>query len=639
MNDGDREGPASSGLWRREAAQAPLAVLPAVAGEWTCRELRVLGSDRFEAKFRHRDGSQLEITVGPKDGRAPAFLTLERCAVRYQGRLTRPTDEARVEAAALVRAVGLFVDERLRLAQEAAEPGVTPTLADALGRRHREAPVVFSREALRELLAPEVTLGTPLAGGFSLRDVYPDSRLPDGALRLVLDFRSDDERLRIGVGRRAEGSRGYAETTHFTLTHDAPQGEEPTAAPLVRALVAFVLQLRDHEGLSVVFPAPGEDVRPLILAAPTEEAATPPAEPGALNLDLASDCLQHCSFCSLRELSPARDGGAQLLRKLCDDLQASRDRGVRHLRLLGYDPLAFSGVLEVARRARQLDYRRVDIYSPCTRLADPAFCEALLAVLPVEHCFHVPLYAVEPALHDTIVGRPGAHALVLTALEVLLARVGPGGVRLISLALRDNLAEFPRLAAFAAERGLPLSAILPYPSQESPEDGFFRVMPRLTEVALALAEVRRAGHVVRVGLRSSNGPPEWQAGAATGRREVRVEGLAPCVAYPHLATLGLSVRDWLELPEEGGGPQHERLAVHEDAPPTLPVVDAPTPRQYHAATVQCPHAARCVLRTACSQELLRSYVELHGIDELQPITLGALLLHEAALAAGPGTPS
>ena len=606
-----------------------LSRVPAQSTQWTCRDMEIVGDDKLVARFDREDGTgQLEVTVGPREQPGPVFRTLSHCSVRYRGRLDAPDDRARAEVAQLVHSIGMTVDHRLQEALNAT-PGSTPTLAEALGRRREKGAIVFSRDTLLELLRPEIALGAELAGGWMLHNVYPASHLRDVAdstLQLVLDFRRTDSegRMRLVVSPRRAALRGFAHSVHFELTHDARGGADEEGAALLRTLVAFVMRLRDHEELEVRFPSVASDVQALLLSAPAD--ASEPAEDAqsrVLNLAISSECHQQCGFCSVKELEPARDGGDAVLARLCADLLSNREAGVLAYRLNGYDPLTYSRVLEVVRYATRIGYRHADIFSPSTTLAERAFCKTLLDALPAERCFHVPLYAVTPEVHDRSVGRPGAHALVMRALDNLCELAGPASVRILSVAMRENLAELALVAEYAATRGLSFSCHLPYPSHESRTDRFFTAMPRQTEVAEQLARSHGRGAAVQLDPRSEYGP---DGRAPRGDVQLRVEGVAPCVVFRRMRTGAIAVGDWLHAPNEppvlpgteyrGAQFRHRGLEVEHSA--------------YHAPTVPCPHAARCALATACAQELHRSYVELYGATEFQPVSLRALLDEAAA---------
>lgn len=569
--------------------------MPLRLGGFTCKAILLDGEDRLLARFEAKGSADwVEVTVLPQGAPGPVFRRLGSCGVRYRGALAERTAERREEVSRLVMAVAASIDALLEQ-----NPG--KTIAEALGRGREQGRMIFGRDALRALLSPEIVEGAPAVSGFALCDVYPSSYLQkshEGGLELVLDFRreSDARRLLLIVGRRDDTKPAFATTAHFSIKHLSLGAADPPGADELRALVAFVLQLRDHEGLEVVFPDILSDVAPsLALPAHEEEPLAPGDE--ILNLAIDADCQQACAFCSIKETAPPEDGGDRVLARLYADLESNRRRGVRKVRINGYDPLAYSRILDVLRRAKDLGYLAAHVFSPCTRLADPAFCDDVVGALPAEKRFHVPLYSMRPEVHDRIVGRDGAHALVIRALTNLLARVPPASVWILCVATRGSTGELEGVGRFAAGRGLSFFPHMPYPSFESRADRYFSSAPRMTDVAEAVSQAHARG--VRM----------------------NVQGVVPCVVFRRMQEVGAAPRAWLDAPAER---------------PPLPGTEYRDPRfrhrageaehaAFHASAVPCPHEARCVLASACPGEVLRSYAELHGLAELSPVSLRDLV--------------
>lgn len=577
-----------------EDAASRSTLVPLRMGGWACKTLALDGDDRLRVRFE-ADGSSdwLEVTAQAGAPGGPVFHRFEHCSVRYRGAIAAKTQERREEVAHLVMAVGESVDALLDRA-----PG--STLAQALGRTRTSGRIVFGRDALRDLLAPEIAEGVPVAEGFVLADVYPSSYLQHAhtdELELVLDFRraSDARRLLFVVRRRNDTQPAFATTEHFAVTHLSLGAADPPGADAVRAVVAFVLQLHDHDGLDVVFPKVADDLVRALPAAP--EPDSPEADPNAsLNLAINADCGQSCAFCSIKETAPAEDGGDRVLARVFADLESNRRRGVRTVRINGYDPLAYSRILDVLRRATSLGYEEAHVFSPFTVLADEAFCDAVVSALPARRRFHVPVYSTDPARHDKVVGRRGAHALVMKALENLEARAGADQIWIFLVVTTSNLDQVAGVAEWASRRGYPFHPRMPYPSFESRTDRFFQSAPRMTDVAGEIAVAHERG------LR------------------MNVQGVMPCTVFHRMKNVA-PVAKWLDLPDEAPalpGTEYRDERFRHRAGETDHAA-------YEAASVPCPHAANCVMSTICPKEILRSYVEAYGLDEFVPVSLRALV--------------
>lgn len=593
------EGP-SDALARAPEATASSALVPLVPlqmGGWTCTSLRLVGDDELSARFASSEGSDwVEVDVLPRDVAGPVFRRLDHCALRYRVGLVSRSPERREEVVALLMSVGMSFDAMLARA-----PG--QTLAEALGRTRRPGRVVFGRDTLRALISPEIREGAPFVEGFALADVYPTSYFSEAQrdeLELVLDFRraSDERRLLLVVARRDDARPGFATTTHFSLSHLSLGAADPPGAALVRALTAFVLQLHDHEGLELVFPDLSADVATAMLAAAPEPASDLlQLDLLQLNLAIDAECGQSCVFCSIKETSPAKHGDERMFARLCADLESNRRRGVQIVRINGYDPLAYSRILDVLERARALGYAEAHVFSPCTRLADAAFCDAVVDAMPDKRRFVVPLYAMQAELHDRVVGRPGAHAQVMQAIEQLVRRVGHESVWLITVVVEHNLDAIAEVARFAASRGFTYSAHLPYPSFESRADRYFQAAPAMAAVAERVVAAHLDG--VRFGVR----------------------GLVPCTVFPRMQAAGVRPREWLFVLQEPRvlpGTEYVDAKIRHRASPA-------GHGAFHAAAVACPHVGECVLAHVCPGALLRSYVQRHGIAELAPVSLRELV--------------
>lgn len=588
-----------------ELAQSAGALLQlAPGGGFVCERLELLDEHTLSVRFEADGGDFLEVLVGPADAPPPVFKRLPRCSVRYTGRLSRPTEGRRQEVLAVVHDVAAGIDARL------AEHG--GTLAEALGRRG-SGRRVFGRDTLRALLAPEIVEGRPTVDGWTLEAVYPSSHLQeqaDAALTLVLELRRDSEApLRLIVGPRVPAARSFASTTHLSVHYYTAGAPLPAGAARVCSLVSFLLSLRDHPGAPMTFPDLLSDVGAHALPAPEAERAPDlDDESAVLNLSITADCGQDCAFCSVRELVPPAAATDMQLARLFADLESNRARGVRRVRLNGYDPLAHPRVLDVGRRARDLGYTHADVFSPCTRLADAGFCDALLDALPPSRTFHVPLYAVEPAVHDAVTGVVGSHAAATRAIDLLEARAGLGSVAVLAVVTERNVEHVPALCRWARGRGIPFGAHTPFPSSESPSDRFFEVAPTQRRVA----EVLAAAYV--------------DEGPAVDR--LYVAGVAPCVTFDAMTAAGVAPRRWMPVdPRQRALPGTE----YRDDRYRHRAAEAGH-GAFTAPSLPCPHAARCALSTVCSREVLRAYVDRHGVDELRAVSLGELL--DAAGAGG-----
>lgn len=586
-----------------ERAAGGLALFASERSDWVCERVELPEDGSLRARFRAAaDADWIELHVLPLTAKGPVFRRLEHCQVRYAGQLAVRTAARRAEVLALVMGIAQAVDGRL-----AAKPGAS--IAEALGRVRRAAPLLFGPKGIRDLLGLDDA--SPRVAGFRLADAYPSSNVRTTSVRsldVVLDFRRDEDARRalLVVGPRDERIPAFVHTPHFSLSFLAVGAADVPGVEALRAYVGFLLQVRDSPGMDVHFPESLDET----FAAPLLAAGSEPAPDdaaAALNLAIGAECGQACAFCSVKETWPPEDGGERALRAFTSELADKRRQGVRKLRVNGYDPLAFSGILDVLRFATEAGYTDVEVFSPCTRLADEAFCDAVLAALPAKRRFYVPIYGATAEVHDTAVGVPGAFDRVLRAIDRLVRKEGRGAVSLLSVLHRKNLPHVGDLLAFVRSRELPFSMHLPYPSFESRADRYYEAAARQSDAVCA--------------VRDAPGDP------GDGRM-LQLEGAAPCVMFAAMKDTGVPISKWLLLPREK---------------PLLPGTEYRDPRYHHrdeggafqARSVPCPHASACALATVCPGEVLRGYADLYGLEELAPVALADVVALTEARARPP----
>ncbi|MFT3768729.1 MAG: radical SAM protein [Minicystis sp.] len=459
---------------------------------------------------------------------------------------------------------------------------------------------MWGREGLFALLGPEIAPGA-LVGEYRVVDAYPPAhvRRESAPMDLMLELRreADGAAAHFLFSQRDDSRPSLVSSAHLSFSHLSFGVAATPAVMTLQTMLALLLQLRDHEGISLRFPerleAPAPPSLPL-LAEPVPIDV--PDTPGELNLVLTSDCAQSCTFCSVKGAWTQVEERPEDLARIVSDLERERRKGVRGVRLNGFDPLAHPRILDILRMATSLGYSSMDVYSPCTRLADRAFAESVVAAMPERRCFHVPLYGATAEMHDRVVGRQGAFALVMQALDHLTDLVGPEAIYVVTVLTVENLDGLPALAALASEREFALSAHFPFPTNPGQGDRFFRCAPRATDAATALARLA----------------------AAKGPAIPTVEGMAPCVLFRAMRAAGVPPSAWLDVPAERPLPMgaEYRDPHYKHGEQSVDFV---------APTLPCPQAARCSLLPACSGELLQGYAQLYGTEEFRAVSLGELV--------------
>ena len=100
-----------------------------------------------------------------------------------------------------------------------------------------------------------------------------------------------------------------------------------------------------------------------------------------------------------------------------------------------------------------------------------------------------------------------------------------------------------------------------------------------------------------------------------------VQGVVPCVVFRRMRHETIPLRVWLDTPERKPplpGTEYRDERFRHRAGETEHAA-------FHASAIPCPHENKCVLASACPGEVLRSYAELYGLDELHPVSLKDLV--------------
>lgn len=438
--------------------------------------------------------------------------------------------------------------------------------------------------------------GTPLAAGLVLGHGSPH---PEGGLLIRFALPPTRHTVGLQLRLRDDALPAWRRTAHLDVITHIPRDLDE--ASLLAALAPLIdhLDLLDGPLTAVTAPRPrGEPPPPprRVAAAPDRLDEAPSLyDFGRVHvLDLPSDCHQGCTFCSARtRFSPVARFDDAARAALLASLEAARADGFDVLRLSGLDPLAHPGVLAALAHATALAFSHVHIYSPATRLAAPAFLDALLEALgDTPFTLHVPLYAGTAELHDAITATPGSFHRVVGALDLLALRDRLAHVLFVTVVTTDNAPHLAALRALTARYGRPVHVFLPFPATPDPRDRFFAVAARQRDlVRPMLAATPPLGlsallPCVRVRHQQATAEPAWTRGGL--RAVAALDG--------NLFELGTYRR----------------------------MEDSPSGSAFTIPVVRCPHLDRCALAEVCPRAVYLAYADRYGLDELSPVDAAEL---------------
>ena len=488
---------------------------------------------------------------------------------------------------------------RVDLQAAASEPPSEPPPAD----------VPFRPDAIEAWLAPQLARGDELTAGWRLDDIFgfgPEE------IALLFAGPGDEPAARFKLRMRDEGRPAASRTTGLDLLYPAPPGRlpDPERKQLHATLAARLGELLDEldrgeRFVAVQRPADARpDVdRPTAARSVGQLATRDDPPPPALNLALPAPCQLECVFCSVRdEVWPIVEPTDDYLETLRSDIRQGARRGTRVLRLNGLDPLRAPYVFGLMDLAWAEGYEELHLLSTFLPVAEPGFADRLFAHLPRRVRFYVPIYGSTADVHDAVTGVPGSFAQLRVAVEALRERMAearqrpdPPDIELLftTVLVRQNLADLRRLGVLVRSMTRSWEVHLAFPNTAARTDGYHDASVRARD-ALEAAY-----------------PPDSFPVAEIALGEVPL-----CTALDHQRATGhplLTRRRMQARRRELSGTFYETTGITHSQGGGQPIA-------FTSATVACPHADRCALRSCCTAKLYAAYVQAHGWDELRPVS-------------------
>jgi MoaA/NifB/PqqE/SkfB family radical SAM enzyme len=184
-------------------------------------------------------------------------------------------------------------------------------------------------------------------------------------------------------------------------------------------------------------------------------------------------------------------------------MRSGREQGIERLWLGGGEPTLRDDLLGLVAAARKLGYVEVILQTNGMRLAYPRYRSAVLAAGVTEVRLNVKSHRAD--VHDRLSGAVDAHRLMVEAIDGL----DGSGVHLVAdvLLTRSTAIELPETVAFFADRGVKAFVLWLLSAADSGAAEVTSEVPRIRDLAPALAaahdEARRAGAT----LQSLHTPP------------------------------------------------------------------------------------------------------------------------------------
>ncbi len=268
-------------------------------------------------------------------------------------------------------------------------------------------------------------------------------------------------------------------------------------------------------------------------------------------------------------------------------LQSARRRGARHLWLSGGEPTLRKDFLATLRAAKALGYERIKVQTNGLLFSYPEFAQKAVDAGMTE--VNLLVKSLDPALHDALMQKPGALALLDKAVTVL---GGHPGLRLEGdfLLTQRNFAELPALVTHYAARGFKHFNIWLFSLADQGEADLRADVPRLTETMPYLLQALANAEALGATLVSLN-TPHCLVPPDAWRMQFDAAGMGLLVVNPggHAFMLEQSTFE---------------LGTYPDA------------------------CATCAVRASC-HGLRKDYIAVHGDGELAPVSAAAAAGHDA----------
>lgn len=188
--------------------------------------------------------------------------------------------------------------------------------------------------------------------------------------------------------------------------------------------------------------------KPLTAAAAARKFGWPRTRPKICEVTINFECNARCVFCYSPNSQPAWEKGSLSLRDIGAALKKSRLEGAWLADILGGEVTLREDLPEIARLARRLGYKAVQITTNGLKLADKAYARSLVdAGINV---FRVSLHADSPGVHDSVVGVPGGFRRTVAGIENVLGLGARAGINHVILPV--NYTGLPGLAEFACAK-------------------------------------------------------------------------------------------------------------------------------------------------------------------------------------------
>ena len=306
-------------------------------------------------------------------------------------------------------------------------------------------------------------------------------------------------------------------------------------------------------------------------------------------IQLGHLCNNRCVFCSSGQLTAMKIARAVPLEPIIEALEAARAAGAWHLTFLGGEPTTHKRFLDALRKAVELGFEHIVIFTNGVMFPQPGFIDSVVALGRFE--WRISIQGATDEAHVATTGRADSFRRILHGLGELQRR---GQLVTANMCVNErsyrSLPEYPALLAEYGVRQLHVDIVRPESTGERDQAYLREIMPRYSDMAPYYDEMLA-------------GFDRWDPDF-----DVNVGNLPYCI-----------------LPKWGSRIHHGGQETVTKSADATGLEDAMNKYEWHGSLrTYLPGCDDCVFRSRCTG-IFRVYLQLHGEGEFQPVSREALL--------------
>ena len=305
-------------------------------------------------------------------------------------------------------------------------------------------------------------------------------------------------------------------------------------------------------------------------------------------IQLGHLCNNRCVFCSSGQLTAMRAARTVPVEPIFAALEEARAAGARHVTFLGGEPTIHKRFLDAVKKARDLGFEHIVIFTNGVMFPYPGFIDSVTALGKFE--WRISIQGATEEAHVATTGRADSFHRILHGLRELQRR---GQLVTSNMCVNErsyrSLPEYPELLGSYGVRQLHVDIVRPESIGERSEAYLREIMPRYADMAPFYAAMLEG---------FERRDPSF---------DINVGNLPYCI-----------LPAWGPYIHHGGEPT---VTKSSDA---TGLEDSKNKYEWHESMrTHLPGCADCVFRPSCTG-IFRAYLEMYGGDEFQPVSHAAL---------------